>query len=266
MEIVKKFFKKNISTILTAIIVAVIGVVIVKVLLKILKKIFTKTKVEHTAVTFIISVARIFLYFIVILTVFSTLGINVTSIITALGAASLAAGLALQDTLSNLVSGLIILLNKPFVAGDILEFEGIKGTVSSIKFFATTINTLDNKLVTIPNSRLTTNNVVNCTMVEKRRIDLKYIVSYDDDIIKVKEVLYSLIETNDMILKDPSPAVYVGEHLDSGIEIIVLLWSNTDDYYPVYYFMQENVKLIFDREGITIPYPHMVVKTIADNK
>ena len=116
------------------------------------------------------------LYLIVAITALATIGVNVASLITAVGAAALTAGLALQDSLSNLASGMIILFNKPFVAGDILEFEGLKGRVTSIKIFFTTIHTLDNKIVTIPNSRLTTNNVVNCTMVDRRRVDLTYTV------------------------------------------------------------------------------------------
>lgn len=265
MNFADDFFDKNLPMIIEAVIVAVVGFLLVKILLKAVKKILLKTKVEHTAKTFIISTVRLFLYFVLIITVLSTLGVNVSSIIAALGAAVFAAGFALQDTLRNLVSGLIILINKPFVAGDILEFEGIKGTVSSIKIFATTLNTLDNKLVTVPNSRLTENNVVNCTMVDKRRIDLKYTVSYDDDLLKVKEVIYSVIDSYDAILKDPKPEVHIGAHLESGIEIIVFLWSAPENYFPVYYFMQENVKLAFDKNEITIPYPHLVVKSSKEN-
>ena len=207
-----------------------------------------------------LSFVKVLLYIIIAITALATIGVNVASLLTAVGAAALTAGLALQDSLSNLASGMIILLNKPFVAGDILEFEGIKGRVENIKIFFTTIHTLDNKTVTIPNSRLTSNNVVNCTMVDKRRVDLKYTISYDDDISKVKGLIYTLISTNDKIMSAPEPKVHVGAHLDSGIEIVVMVWSTPDDYYDVYYFMQENVKLVFDKNGITIPYPHVVVK------
>ena len=161
---------------------------------------------------------------------------NVASLITALGAAALTAGLALQDLLKNVVSGLVILINKPFVSGNILDFEGVKGTVEEINIFSTTVHTLDNKLVTIPNSRLTSNNVVNCTMVEQRRVDCTFSISYDDDIDKVREIILNLMATNEMILKDPP-----------------------DDYYEVYFFLQENVKKEFDKNGITIPYPHLVI-------
>lgn len=260
MNAINEFLTVNMPSILKLIAVIVIGYSSVRVIVKIIKKILLKTSMDHTAVTFILSFVRVILYLIVVITALATIGVNVSSLITAVGAAALTAGLALQDTLGNLASGMIILLSKPFVAGDVLEFEGITGKVEDIKVFFTTIHTLDNKTVTIPNSRLTTNNVVNCTKVDKRRVDLKYTISYDDDIAKVKALIYTLISENDKVMNDPEPTVYVGKHLDSGIEIVVMLWTSPNDYYNVYYFMQENVKLLFDKNGITIPYPHLVVK------
>ena len=260
MKEINKFLFDRMPTILMLVAVIVIGYVLIKIIIKIIKNILLKTNIDYIATTFILSFLRALLYLIVVITALSTIGVNVASLITAVGAAALTAGLALQDTLGNLASGMIILLSKPFVAGDILEFEGITGRVEDIKVFFTTIHTLDNKIVTIPNSRLTTNNVVNCTNVDKRRVDLKYSISYDDDISKVKALIYTLISENDKILNEPEPNVYVGKHLDSGIEIVVMLWTTPDDYYNVYYYMQENVKLTFDKNGITIPYPHIVVK------
>lgn len=245
--------------IVAAIIITIVGYTFVKIIISFLKKVLNKTKIEQTAITFIISVSRVVLYIFVIIAILSTLGINVNSIIAAVSAAALTAGLALQDTLSNIASGVIILISKPFVAGDIIEYQGIKGRVISIKIFTTTINTYDNRTVTIPNSHLTQQNLINCTKEVNRRLDLKYTVSYEDDIQKVKEVIMDVIHNNSLILSDPQPAVHVGEHLDSGLQIQVMVWIEPDNYFPVYYYMQENVKLAFDRNGITIPYPHMLV-------
>lgn len=245
--------------IIAAIIIAIVGYTLVKVIISFLKKVLNKTKIEQTAITFIVSVSRVVLYIFVIIAILSTLGVNVNSIIAAVSAAALTAGLALQDTLSNIASGVIILISKPFVAGDIIEYQGIKGRVISIKIFTTTINTYDNRTVTIPNSHLTQQNFINCTKEVNRRLDLKYTVSYEDDIQKVKEVIMDVIHNNSLILSDPQPAVHVGEHLDSGLQIQVMVWIEPDNYFPVYYYMQENVKLAFDRNGITIPYPHMLV-------
>lgn len=260
MDSFNKFLQNAMPAALMFLAVIVIGLVLAKLIVKILRNILDKTSIDHAAVTFVVSLVKVILYLIVAITALATIGVNVASLITAVGAAALTAGLALQDSLSNLASGMIILFNKPFVSGDILEFEGVKGRVENIKIFFTTIHTLDNKIVTIPNSRLTSNNVVNCTMVDKRRVDLKYTISYDDDISKVKAILFTLISQNSDILSDPEPNVYVGQHLDSGLEIIVMVWTQTDSYYDVYYYMQENVKLAFDKNGITIPYPHVVVK------
>ena len=277
MNITEEKLLEYLSKALVCVAVIVIGYIITRLIIGILRKILNKSRMDGTAEGFVLSVLKVIFYFIVAVTALGTIGVNVASLITALGAAALTAGLALQDLLKNVVSGLVILINKPFVSGNILDFEGVKGTVEEINIFSTTVHTLDNKLVTIPNSRLTSNNVVNCTMVEQRRVDCTFSVSYDDDIDKVREIILNLMalgivtgnnkeyisktktKTNEMILKDPEPTVRVGEHLDSGVQIKVFAWATPDDYYEVYFFLQENVKKEFDKNGITIPYPHLVI-------
>lgn len=222
MNITEEKLLEYLSKVLVCVAVIVIGYIITRLLIGILRKILNKSRMDGTAEGFVLSVLKVIFYFIVAVTALGTIGVNVASLITALGAAALTAGLALQDLLKNVVSGLVILINKPFVSGNILDFEGVKGTVEEINIFSTTVHTLDNKLVTIPNSRLTSNNVVNCTMVEQRRVDCTFSVSYDDDIDKVREIILNLMATNEMILKDPEPTVRVGEHLDSGVQIKVL--------------------------------------------
>lgn len=222
MNITEEKLLEYLSKALVCVAVIVIGYIITRLIIGILRKILNKSRMDGTAEGFVLSVLKVIFYFIVAVTALGTIGVNVASLITALGAAALTAGLASQDLLKNVVSGLVILINKPFVSGNILDFEGVKGTVEEINIFSTTVHTLDNKLVTIPNSRLTSNNVVNCTMVEQRRVDCTFSVSYDDDIDKVREIILNLMATNEMILKDPEPTVRVGEHLDSGVQIKVL--------------------------------------------
>lgn len=222
MNITEEKLLEYLSKALVCVAVIVIGYIITRLIIGILRKILNKSRMDGTAEGFVLSVLKVIFYFIVAVTALGTIGVNVASLITALGAAALTAGLALQDLLKNVVSGLVILINKPFVSGNILDFEGVKGTVEEINIFSTTVHTLDNKLVTIPNSRLTSNNVVNCTMVEQRRVDCTFSISYDDDIDKVREIILNLMATNEMILKDPEPTVRVGEHLDSGVQIKVL--------------------------------------------
>ena len=240
-------------------IVLIAGIVVVKVITALAKKAILKTKLDHTVKTFLYSILRVLLYALVVLISLNTIGIKVDSIIAAIGAAALTAGLALQDTIKNFVSGMIIIFSKPFTAGDLIEFEGVEGYVQSIRVFYSTIRTYENKMVQIPNSRLTSNNVTNCSAGDYRRVSLKFTVSYEDKLSMVKSVIYGVISKNDKILADPEPKVYIGSHLDSGVEIIVFVWGVPDDYFPIYFSMQEQIKLAFDENGITIPYPHLEI-------
>lgn len=262
MEQIWKFFNEHLTLkhILLFIVVFVIGFVLVKLLQIPLRKVILKTKIDHTVKTFLFSMIKAALYFIVILIALYSAKVDVNSIISTLGAAIFAAGFALQNTLSNFVSGLILLVTKPFTAGDLVEFEGFEGYVESVRLFFTTIRGYDNKHIKIPNSRLTANNVVNCSVGELRRITNVYSVSYDDNITKVRSVILDVISKNDLIVTDPEPKVYVSNHLDSGVEITVFTWAQHDRYFPVLFYMEEQVKRAFDENGITIPYPHLVVK------
>lgn len=260
MEEFKTLMLKIGQNFLVFAIVIIVGLIIVKILSHFIKKLLLKTKLDHTVKTFLYSVIRVLLYAFVVITALGTVGINVNSIITALGAALITAGFALQDTLKNLVSGIIVIFSKPFTAGDLIEFEGIEGYVESIRIFYTTITDYDNKSVKIPNSRLTANNIINCSSGAYRRVPLQFTVSYDDNLAQVKSVIFDVISKNDKILTEPEPKVYVSNHLDSGVEIKVFVWALPGDYFPVLFAMEEQVKLAFDKNGITIPYPHVQIK------
>lgn len=256
----ENFFDNILPTVIITAVILVAGYWLSRLILRILKNILNKSKVDFTVISFITSVTKVVLYFIVVIAALAQLGVNVTSIITTLGAALVTAGLAMQDSLSNIASGIVIIINKPFKAGDVIEFENLKGTVQDIRIFYTTLLSYDHKVITIPNSRLTDNNVVNCTSAEERRLNLSYTVSYEDDITRVKGVLYTFLSTVDNILEDPAPAVYVGEHKSSGVEILVHVWVKEENYWSVYYEMQEKIKELFDINNITIPYEQVVVR------
>ena len=232
--------------------VMIIGFLILKIVLLPIKKMLMKSKVDHTAKTFLYSLLRVILYGIVV--------------ITALGAAALTAGLAFQDTLKNFVSGMILLFNKPITSGDLIQIDAFEGYVDSIRIFYTQIHTFDNRVVQIPNSRLTANCIVNCSTAGTRRVDISVSVSYEDNLTKVKSVIYGEISKNPMILSDPEPKVYVSNHRDSGVEILVLMWTEHDNYYSVKFDMEEKIKLAFDENGITIPYPHIQIAGKTYNK
>lgn len=265
-KILTDFTEKTLPNLAFAAVILVVGYWAVRLLMKLLYKILNKSSADYTVVTFIGSVVKVLLYFIVIIAALAQVGVNVASIITALGAALVTAGFALQSSLSNIASGMVIILNKPFKSGDVIEFENLKGTVQDIKLFYTTLLSAENKMITIPNSRLTDNNVVNCSASENRRLSLSYTISYEEDITKVKGLIYTYLSTLDKILQEPEPAVYVGEHKSSGIEILVHVWLSENDYWDVYYLMQENIKELFDKNHITIPYDQIVVHVTEQEK
>ena len=235
----------------------VIGIVLVKLLLIPIRKALLKTKLDHTIKTFLFSMTRFSLYTAVVITALSTAGVQLNSVITALGALGLTAGLAFQDTLKNFVSGIIVLFNKPITAGDLIQLDGFEGYVDSIRLFYTKIHTFDNRIVQIPNSKLTSNNIVNCSEAGTRRVDLKFSVSYEDNLTKVKSVIYDVISKNELVIEEPESKVYISKHLDSGVEVTVFVWTKQENYYPVLFGMEEDVKNAFDKNGITIPYPHL---------
>lgn len=238
-------------------IVLVVGVVAVRLILIPIRKALKKSKGEHTAKTFLFSIIRVVLYGIVVISALGTAGVDISSILAAMGAAALTAGLAFQDTLKNFVSGIILLFTKPITAGDLIQVDGFEGYVDSIRVFYTQIHTFDNRIVQLPNSKLTANSVVNCSAAGTRRVDFKFSVSYEDNLAKVKSVIYDALSKNDKVLAAPEAKVYVSRHLDSGVEITVFAWAQHEDYYPVLFQVQEDVKNAFDKNGITIPYPHV---------
>ncbi len=205
-----------------------------------------------TIISFVLKVA-VFLAFL------SALGINVNSLVAALAAGGVAAGLGFQQSISQFASGMLILINRPFKSGDFIDIGTVSGTVKEIRIMYTTLITLDNRLVIVPNSTITSSNVINFNAQNKRRIDLTFAISYSTDIDKAREALLAVIERNEMIFKDPMPFISVGEHGQSSINLACLIWCNPRNYWPVFYYMQEESKKEFDRRGITIPFNQLDV-------
>ena len=181
---------------------------------------------------------------------------------TLLGACGAAVALALKDSLGNIASGIIILANKPFIRGDVIEVTGITGIVQSIDLLVTTLKTYDNKVITIPNGTITASVMVNYSREKSRRVDVTFAISYDSDIARAKDVLMAVAESNKDIFADPAPVTGVAEHQQSGILLDLKVWCETSRYYDVRYYLEEQVKLAFDEANITIPYPQMDVRVI----
>ncbi len=229
-----------------------------KLLVRLLKRGLSRTKVSAGIISFLCSFCKIFLQVIVGIMAVAKLGMDVSSIIAALATAGVAVGLALKDSMSNVASGLQIVFTRPFEVGHYVSLDSVEGTVERIEMLFTTLRTFDNKEIIIPNSKVTDAVITNYSAMETRRLDLKYMISYTDDIFLVKRLLNELCQQDSRVLTQPEPPqIAVGEHGDSGVFILVRLWCKSGDYWPLYFSMQENVKLTFDKEGVTIPFNQM---------
>jgi small conductance mechanosensitive channel len=211
--------------------------------------------VEATLQRFLLSLTNVVLKGILFISVFSMIGVETTSLIAMLGAAGLAVGLALQGSLANFAGGMLILFFKPFEVGDVIEAQGHLGRVYEIQIFNTILKTLDNQRVIIPNGMLSNDCIKNVFVEATRRVDLTFGVSYDDDVAKVRRVLEEVIAADDRILASPEHEIFMSAHADSSINFLVRVWVDSEVYWPVYFGMIEAVKLAFDREDITIPFP-----------
>lgn len=255
------WIKSKGPNILGSIAIIVVGWWLSTVIAKGIRKALNKSKVEKGAVSFIYSVVKTVLIIIAVVSGIAQLGINITSVIAALGAAGITAGLALKDTLSNFASGIFILFNKPFVAGDYIEIEGSAGTVVNIELMFTTLKTPDNKHIVFPNSKLTENKLINHTSEQVRRLDSFYHASYNADIKKVKSVLADVYASNQYILNDSEHDIVIGisEFADSSVVYEVRAWIRSSDYSPAKFDLNEKVKDAFDANSIEVPFNQLDV-------
>jgi len=241
---------------LLALITLIIGFWIISKVVKGMSKVLAVRTVEVTLQRFLANLTSVALKAMLIISVASMVGIETTSFVAVLGAAGLAIGLALQGSLSNFAGGVLILLFKPFKIGDVVDAQGYVGVIKEIQIFNTIITTLDNERVIIPNGILSNGPIKNVFAEPTRRVDMTFGIGYDDDVRGAKEVLRHLIISDDRLLEEESGhEIYVSEHADSSVNLLVRVWCNSEDYWPVYFSMHESVKLAFDEKGITIPYP-----------
>ena len=214
---------------------------------------------DPTLNKFLCGLISIILKILLLISVASMVGIATTSFVAIIGAAGLAVGLALQGSLANFAGGVLILIFKPFKVGDAIEAQGFLGTVKEITILYTIIDTFDNRRIIIPNGQLSNASLTNMSTNEIRRCDMSFSISYDDDISKAKAVCQRLIEEDERALDTPAPLIVVGELADSSVNLTVRAWTRAGDLWPFYWDMQERVKLAFDSEGITIPFPRQVL-------
>lgn len=242
-----------------ALLVTAIGLKLGKILLNMMMKSRGFRAIDVTAQTFLRSALNIAIKIVVFITAIGILGVPLTSVVTVVASCGVAIGLALQGGLSNLAGGIIILMFKPFEVGDYIDDGSVNGTVEAIGIFHTTLVTPDNKHVIIPNGGLMNSTITASNQLSTRRIDWTFSVSYSSDIDKVKKVIVDTVMENDKVMKDKGVDVFLSKHTESGIEFSLRVWSKTEDYWTIYFDINEKMKKAFDREGIEIPYPQMDV-------
>jgi len=251
--------KSALPTLIFAVIVFIIGIVAVKIITKIISRFMKKSTVDNAAIAFLVSFIRVVLYTIVIVSALTLVGVPMSSIIALIGAAGLAISLALQNYLSNLAGGFIILFSKPFKSGDMIEIDSTTGQIKSINILYTKMLTSDNKTVLIPNGKVADAKIINYSEMPTRRLDMTFDISYSNDFEKAKEIIQGITDRNKLVHKDPEPLIRLGAHKESALEIVVKLWVANDKYYELFYDMSEAVKREFDKHGIEIPYNQLDV-------
>ena len=240
---------------LGAIAIYFIGKWVVKIVVDITDKLMEKSKVDETLRKFVCILCHALLLTLVIIAALNQLGVNTTSFAAILAAAGLAIGLALQGSLSNFASGVMIILFKPFKVGDFVELAGVAGVIQEVQIFNTIINTPDNVRMILPNSTITGGSISNYSFNDNRRIDLIFGCGYNDNIKDVKEYLEKVLSDHDKVLSDPAPVVAVLELGDSSVNFVVRPWVKNSDYWDVRFDLTETIRLGFDEKGFTIPYP-----------
>ncbi len=247
-------------SLLMALLIFVIGKWLVNKVVAVLGKVLRKVKgMDETLIKFLENIVYYALMIVVLLTALGKLGVETTSFLAILGAAGLAIGLALKDSLGNFASGVMIILFKPFKVGDVVTAAGVTGSVTEVGIFNTIFTTPDNQKIIIPNGAITSASITNINANDTRRIDLLIGIGYNDDIKKAKDVLNSIVTENEKVLIDKGITVAVSELADYSVNFVVRAWVNTPDYWDVKFALTETIKTTFDKEGITIPFPQQDV-------
>ena len=247
-------------SLIMALLIFIIGKWAVNKIVSIFGKVLRKVKgMDETLIKFLENIVYYALMIVVLLTALGKLGVETTSFLAILGAAGLAIGLALKDSLGNFASGVMIIMFKPFKVGDVVTAAGVTGSVSEVGIFNSVFTTPDNQKIIIPNGAITSGSIININAHDTRRVDLIVGIGYNDDIKKTKDVLNDIITSNEKILLDKGITVAVSELADSSVNFVVRAWVKTPDYWDVKFGLTVTIKLRFDAEGISIPFPQQDV-------
>ncbi|MBQ8749475.1 MAG: mechanosensitive ion channel [Clostridia bacterium] len=260
------FFETVGVQIIKCIAVFVIGVIAIRIIKAVIKKTTSKSK-NQTLINFFVSILTVALYVVIFYIIFAILGISTASFIAAISAAGLAIALSLKDSLSNLANGVLIVSTKPFVEGDYISIAGVEGTVKSVEMFTTKIVTVDNKEITIPNSQIIADEIVNYSVRTTRRVDLDVYVAYGSDIEKVKRVLLDVMNKHDMIAKNPAPFARLNKYGDSALIFRTKAWTSNENYWTCYHDLLEQFAVALKENGIKVPLntQEVYVTTVKQN-
>ncbi len=235
----------------------IVGRWIAGIVVGVARKLLTRAHIDVILVNFIISILNGALWLVVIIAALNRLGVDTTSLVALIAAAGLAIGLALQDSLKNFAAGVMLILFRPFKAGDFVEAGGTSGVVEMINIFSSTFRTVDNREIIVPNGAIYSGVITNNSARPTRRIDLLFGIGYDDDIRKVKTIIEQVLKAEPRLLAEPAPFIGVADLADSSVNIYVRPWVKTEDHFSTMCDLKENMKIAFDENGITIPYPQM---------
>ena len=248
-----------------AIVVLIVGLWIIKRVIRLMAAGMERSNTEPTLAKFLCNLSSVGLKALLLISVASMIGIETTSFIAVLGAAGLAVGLALQGSLSNFAGGVLVLMFRPYKVGDFIDAQGVMGTVHEIQIFNTILKTPDNKVIIVPNGAISNGIITNFSMESTRRVDFVFGIGYSDDIGKAKATIERLIKEDSRAMSDPAPQIVVSELADSSVNITTRVWVNAADYWGLFFDLTEKVKLTFDQEGISIPFPQRDVHVIQEN-
>lgn len=270
MDTFLEFIRANAAVygvrIITAVIIFVIGWPLSRAIAGILARVMRKAGVDNTLVGFVRNLAYFGLLVFVIIAAIDRLGVQTTSLVAILGAAGLAVGLALRDTLANFGAGVLIILFKPFRVGDFVDAGGEMGTVKKVSIFNTILGSPDNRKIILPNSMVLGSAITNFSDIDMRRIDMEFGISYDDNMKTAKDILMKIVTSDERVLKDPAPVVAVSELADSSVNLVCRPWTKPGDYWGVRFDTIEKAKTELEAAGITIPYPQQDVHLFEEKK
>lgn len=259
------FFKTNIWNIVLFFAILLIGLIVIKILLNIFRRVLSKTRMDKIAQQFLVGALKLCLYLVLVLILLSQIGVEISGVLTALSAAVLAIGMALQNIISNAANGIVIVSTHLFKKGDYVIVDGVEGSITNINFLFTTLNTSDNKSITLPNSIIVNNHVVNLGANPLRRVDFMFSVAYESDVEKVKEIVKNVMKSNGKVYLDPAPFCRLKFLNASSIDFAANCWVDNSDYWEVYYYVIENVYNEFKRNNISIPYNQLEIRQRVDN-